>query len=176
MDDDDMDGDAAEPDDEDAADTLVKDEAMVSEASQANGNGDAAFAHLSPLLPPLLALIQPTLLSFPPVGGGASVHAPTTAALGSLHVCALECLHNLVLGLATRGASVGGDKAAGAQVWAQVWAALDAVGAPAAAPGPGQERRGEMWETAAGVLWGVAGIWKGGLVSRNRVSRAALDG
>jgi hypothetical protein len=142
MDDDDMDGDAAEPDDEDAADTLVKDEAMVSEASQANGNGDA----------------------------------PTTAALGSLHVCALECLHNLVLGLATRGASVGGDKAAGAQVWAQVWAALDAVGAPAAAPGPGQERRGEMWETAAGVLWGVAGIWKGGLVSRNRVPRAALDG
>lgn len=48
-------------------------------------------------------------------------------------------------------------------VWRQVWAALEAVGTDV--DGPGQERRREFWEVAVGVLWGVAVVWKGVLVS-----------
>ena len=124
--------------------------------------------HLPPFVPSLLALIQPTTLSFPPLSGGVSPHPPTTSALAAVHIAALECLNNIFLALATSlqsqqaGPSTA-DAAVGAGIWSQIWACLEAIGTDV--NGPGQERRREVWEIAVGVLWGVAGVWKGVLVS-----------
>lgn len=122
------------------------------------------------LVKPLLALIQPTPLSFPPPTGGPSPHPPTTSVLTAIHICALECLNNIFLSLASPArahtplATPGVDRDSGVQIWNEVWLALAAVGTDIR--GPGQERRGEMWAAAVGVLWGIANVWKGVLVSR----------
>jgi hypothetical protein len=117
---------------------------------------------LPSLVSPLLALLQPTSLSFPPLAAP-SPHPPTTSALSAIHIAALECLNNVFLSLATSpNAGVSADKDCGRKVWADVWAALAAVGTE---NGLGQERRQEMWEVAVGVLWGVSIVWKGALVS-----------
>lgn len=117
---------------------------------------------LPSLVPPLLALLQPTSLSFPPLAAP-SPHPPTTSALSAIHVSALECLNNVFLSLATSpNAGVSADKDSGRKVWADIWSALDAVGTET---GLGQERRQELWEIAVGVLWGVGIVWKGALVS-----------
>lgn len=127
---------------------------------------------LPTIVEPLLALIQPTPLSFPPTSGGASPHPPTTSALSAIHICALECLNNIFLSLATparlqsQGFASDADREAGPRIWAQVWRALGDVGTDV--DGSGQERRREVWQIAAGVLWGVAILWKGTLVSRRR--------
>lgn len=114
---------------------------------------------LPSIIEPLLALIQPTALSFPPQGGP-SPHPPTTSALSTLHTCAFECLNNAFLSLA-RPAHVaeGGqtfsndaDRAAGPRIWNEVWRALEVVGT--GIDGPGQEQRREMWQIGVGVLWG----------------------
>jgi hypothetical protein len=117
---------------------------------------------LPALVQPLLALIQPTTLSFPPLAAP-SPHPPTTSALSAIHVAALECLNNIFLALARSGGGSGSaaDTAGGRAVWDAVWAALGAVGTQT---GPGQERRRAMWEVAVGVLWGVASVYRGGLV------------
>lgn len=143
--------------DDDAAMDADADDSMALDAD-APSSGPA----LSPLLAPLLRLIQPTPLSFPPAGG-ASPHPPTTSALGAVHVCALECLNNLFLARATSGAPPPAGAGAGAEAWDAVWAALAGAGTEAA--GPGQERRREVWEVGVGVLWGIGGVWKGVLVS-----------
>ncbi|KAF8346997.1 armadillo-type protein [Amanita rubescens] len=110
------------------------------------------------LVSPLLSLLQPTALSFPPLAAP-SIHPPTTSALSAIHVSALECLNNLFLSLATsQKPSASSDKEAGLTVWNDVWSALKLVGTET---GPGQERRQEMWEVAIGVLWGVGNVWKG---------------
>jgi hypothetical protein len=133
----------------------------------------ASKSFLSPLLQPLLALVQPTALSFPPTsaqGGGPSPHPPTTSALSSIHVCALECLNNLFLALSSAkgvAKAAAADVATGQQVWDAVWSALAAVGTNTT--DLGQERRRDMWDMAVGVLWGIGGVWKGNLV------RLALD-
>ena len=68
------------------------------------------------------------------------------------------------------------DVEGGRRVWDAVWSALGAVGVvfgPAAGGASvdgdgvvaGQERRREVWDVAAGVLWGVGTTWKGALVS-----------
>ncbi|KDQ63136.1 hypothetical protein JAAARDRAFT_120264 [Jaapia argillacea MUCL 33604] len=116
---------------------------------------------LPSLVQPLLALIQPTPLSFPPFTGP-SPHPPTTSVISAIHICALECLNNIFLSLASSPNPVlSGDKEGGARVWDEVWKALAAVGLET---GPGQERRREMWEIGVGVLWGIAIIWRGSLV------------
>ena len=116
---------------------------------------------LPSLVSPLLSLLQPTALSFPPLAA-LSIHPPTTSALSVIHVSALECLNNLFLSLAaSHKSSVSSDKEAGLTVWNGVWSALKLVGMET---GLGQERRQEIREVAIGVLWGVGNVWKGLIV------------
>ncbi|KAF8625190.1 hypothetical protein AX15_005495 [Amanita polypyramis BW_CC] len=112
------------------------------------------------LVSPLLSLIQPTSLSFPPLAAH-SIHPPTTSVLSTVHISALECLNNLFLSLATsQKPTLSSDKQAGLAVWNGVWSALKLVGTET---GLGQERRQEMWEVSVGVLWGIGNIWKGSI-------------
>ena len=111
------------------------------------------------LVPPLLTLIEPTHLSFPPPGSP-SVHPPTTSALGAIHLCALECLNNLFLSLATSSRSLAdAEKVQGATVWSSLWATLNRVGDPGAAKSTKEQKT--FWETAVGVLWGASIVFKG---------------
>lgn len=113
---------------------------------------------LPALVLPLLSLVQPTSLSFPPLAAPSS-HPPTTSALSAVHVSALECLNNIFLSLANSPISnISKDVESGAAVWNSLWTALSLVGTQT---GLGQERRQQMWEVAVGVLWGVGNVWKG---------------
>ncbi|KAF8274277.1 ARM repeat-containing protein [Lactarius quietus] len=115
-----------------------------------------APSFLPTLLDPLLALIQPTELSF----SAPSPHPPTTSALGDIHIAAFECLSNAFLALAAApAAAAAADVQVGQRVWAAVWAALSGAGRPAeAAQG---SARAAVWDVAVGVLWGVGAIWPG---------------
>ena len=136
-------------------------------------------SHLPSILQPLLTLIQPTPLSFPPPPNPTSAaptpmtHPPTTSALSAIHTAALECLNNIFLALAlsvsenSKDASteaIAKDVQSGIMVWDAIWAALGGVGVEGLGA-QGQEKRREVWEIAAGALWGVASVWKGALVS-----------
>ncbi|KIK70596.1 hypothetical protein GYMLUDRAFT_65816 [Collybiopsis luxurians FD-317 M1] len=128
--------------------------------SSAKSEMVASSTILPSLVPSLLTLIHPTSLSFPPLAAS-SPHPPTTSALSAIHISALECLNNIFLSLATSpSASVSSDVEAGLKVWNEVWGALGVVGTES---GLGQERRMEMWEIGAGVLWGISAVWKGTL-------------
>jgi hypothetical protein len=116
---------------------------------------------LTTLVAPLLSLVQPTSLSFPPLSAQ-SIHPPTTSALSAIHIAALECLNNIFLSFATAPIpSVSADPNSGLTVWNGLWSALRLVGTET---GLGQERRQEFWGVAVGVLWGVGRVWKGSLV------------
>lgn len=124
-------------------------------------NGTATASHLPALVEPLITLIQPVRLSFPPAAGQSS-HPPTTSVLSAIHVSALECLNNIFLSLsASPSPGLAAASASGKHIWDSVWAALESVGTEIAR---GQERKQEMWEIGVGVLWGVGNIWKGNLV------------
>ncbi|KAJ6602568.1 armadillo-type protein [Mycena vulgaris] len=152
--------DEDEDGDEDIADEDEDAEAPDMDMDMAvdDAAGDTTAQGLPPLVIPLLALVQPTTLSFPPLAAP-SPHPPTTSALSAIHLAALECLNNIFLALARSGAATS-DVAGGRIVWDAVWAALSAVGTQT---GPGQERRRAMWEVSAGVLWGVASVCRGTL-------------
>ena len=123
-------------------------------------NSNTTF--LTTLVAPLLTLIQPTALSFPPLASP-SPHPPTTSALSALHISALECLNNVFLSLTTScNPSVSSDASSGRTVWDGIWSALGLIGTQT---GLGQERRQEAWNVAVGVLWGIGRIWKGSIVS-----------
>ena len=123
-------------------------------------NSNTTF--LTTLVTPLLTLIQPTALSFPPLASP-SPHPPTTSALSALHISALECLNNVFLSLTTSpNLNVSSDASSGHTVWDGIWSALSLIGTQT---GLGQERRQEAWNIAVGVLWGVGRIWKGSIVS-----------
>ncbi|OCB87063.1 hypothetical protein A7U60_g5798 [Sanghuangporus baumii] len=145
---------------------------------KANGTAHPPLSFLPNILPPLLTLLQPTPLSFPPADTGSAVpllpvHPPTTSALSAIHISALECLNNacLALSIAQADSGSGGsgssvrapqaDVEDGRRLWSAIWSALGSVGLQV---GRGQERRREMWEIAVGVLWGIGGIWKGSIV------------
>jgi hypothetical protein len=133
---------------------------MASGVPQARSEGQSSL--LPSLVPPLLELIKPTSLSFPPLASPSS-HPPTTSALSAVHISAFECLNNIFFSLAADPSpSVIADTSAGTQVWNQIWEALRQVGTDTT--GLGQERRKEVWELAVGVLWGLGNIWKGNLV------------
>ncbi|KAG1749751.1 ARM repeat-containing protein [Suillus paluster] len=124
-------------------------------------NGATIPSHLPALVQPLITLIQPARLSFPPAAGQSS-HPPTTSVLSAIHVSALECLNNIFLSLsASPTTELATATASGKQVWDAVWAALGSVGTEITR---GQGRKQEMWEIGVGVLWGVGNIWKGSLV------------
>ena len=126
-------------------------------------NEGASF--LTTLVSPLLSLVQPTSLSFPPLSAQ-SIHPPTTSALSAIHIAALECLNNIFLSLATVPIpSVSADPNSGLKIWNSLWSALQLVGTET---GPGQEKREEFWEVAIGVLWGIGRVWKGSLVGGAR--------
>jgi len=123
---------------------------------------NSSTTFLTTLVGPLLILIQPTSLSFPPLAAP-SPHPPTTSALSALHISALECLNNVFLSLTTsRNPSISSDASGGRTVWDGVWSALGLIGTQT---GLGQERRQEAWNVAVGVLWGIGRIWKGSIVS-----------
>ncbi|KAK0198737.1 armadillo-type protein [Armillaria mellea] len=149
-------------DDEDEAEVM---EDMDMDMSAINKDKPASeqsetLSLLPSLVPALLALAQPTSLSFPPLAS-VSVHPPTTSALSGIHTSALECLNNIFLSLArVPNTSISSDKDAGQKVWKDVWTALSVVGPEF---GVGQERRREMWEISVGVLWGIGNVWKGSL-------------
>ena len=125
-------------------------------------NGSSSPSYLTTLVAPLLALVQPTVLSFSPLAAQ-SIHPPTTSALGAVHIAALECLNNIFLSFSTvPNLSVTSDTDGGLRVWHGIWSALSLVGTQV---GLGQERRQEFWDVAVGVLWGVGRVWKGHLVS-----------
>lgn len=124
-------------------------------------NGTTTASHLPALVEPLITLIQPVRLSFPPTAGQSS-HPPTTSVLSAIHVSALECLNNIFLSLsASPNSGLAAASASGKQLWDSVWAALGSVGTEITR---GQERKQEMWEIGVGVLWGIGNIWKGSLV------------
>jgi hypothetical protein len=145
---------------DDEVDDTIEAEMTVDDAPQTPTGSPSTF-FLSTLVQPLLTLIHPTSLSFPPFAS-ASPHPPTTSALSAIHVCAFECLNNIFLSIgASPDPAVAADREAGRKVWDEVWRALGVVGIEF---GPGQERRQEIWENAVGVLWGIGNIWKGSLV------------
>lgn len=116
---------------------------------------------LPSLVPPLLSLIRPTSLSFPPLAAS-SPHPPTTSVLSAIHISALECMNNIFLSLATLSdTNLNAEKENGLKIWTDIWASLNLVGTQT---GLGQERRDEYWQVAIGVLWGIGTIWKGSIV------------
>ncbi|KAL1411919.1 hypothetical protein Q8F55_002905 [Vanrija albida] len=155
---------------EDAA----EDEALIAMGRDAPGVAAAApTVKTSATLPTLLgalrlperlsALAQLTPLSFPPTGAEPSLHPPTTAALSTLHLRALEALNNLLL---TAAASLAGgaDPAIAALVpaagvWGTVFGIIASAGEDAAAlTARGQEMRLEILEAALGCAWGVSKV------------------
>ena len=135
-------------------------EMILDDPHSANPANSASVSFLPVLVQPLLALIHPTPLSFPPTGG-LSPHPPTTSAISAIHIGALECLNNIFLSLLTSPHPVvASDTDSGRKIWDGVWSALAKVGTKT---GPGQERRQEIWEAATGVMWGIVGVWRGTL-------------
>ncbi|KAJ7604904.1 armadillo-type protein [Mycena rosella] len=141
-DDEDGDEDIANENDDDAPEMDTDMEMAVDDVA-----GDTPAQALPPLVAPLLALVQPTTLSFPPLAAP-SPHPPTTSALSAIHLAALECLNNIFLALA-RGGGAAPECGRARRVGRRT--------------GLGQERRQAMWEVAAGVLWGVASVCRGAL-------------
>ncbi|KAF8336322.1 ARM repeat-containing protein [Cantharellus anzutake] len=140
----------------------------------AQGNEDEDALHagtpitLLSLSTPLLALIAPTPLSFPPPSLP-SLHPPTTSVLSAIHIVALECLNNLFVKVQGQGEESVKKGAEG--VWNAVWGSLGDVNGPGR-PGLtfgnpavlGTEKRGEAWLVAVGALWGLARVCRGTLV------------
>ncbi|KAH9897678.1 armadillo-type protein [Cubamyces lactineus] len=157
--------DNEEEDDEGMEDAEDIDMTIEADTSAAPGDAPNSPAFFTTLVAPLLKFVQPTALSFPPLGAP-SPHPPTTSALSAIHISALECLNNIFLSMATsargRSSSLGLDSTSGRAVFEAVWGALRLVGTEVSAAG--QERRREMWDIAVGVLWGVGNLFKGALI------------
>ena len=146
---------------DDSAMDDARDDAMAVDDATLEPNNShipAAPSFLPTLLEPLLALIQPTELSFPVP----SPHAPTTSALSAIHIAAFECLSNAFFALAAAPGSAASDIQAGQRVWSTVWAALAGEGnLLQSLQGNAQAA---VWNVAVGVLWGVGAVWTGKIV------------
>lgn len=140
-------------------DAAMEDDMTLDDIAQP-ATGDSHSPCVPALVRPLLALIQPTPLSFPS-SSSPSCFPPITSALSAIHVSAFECLNNMFLSLATRPHSMAADESTGLAIWGEIWASLSKVGLDIS---PGQERKQDIWMIAVGVLWGVSKIWKGKLV------------
>ncbi|KZP25341.1 ARM repeat-containing protein [Athelia psychrophila] len=158
--------------DEEDGDQDIMDEDTEMAIDDAAPATQTSTASLPALVQPLMTLIHPTLLSFPPANG-LSPSPPITSALGAIHLGAFECLNNIFLSLSTSSnAAVSSDGDSGRKIWNEVWAALSAIGAQS---GPGQERRQEIWQVAIGVLWGIGIIWKGSLIPQEEQLSSLLQ-
>ncbi|CDO73410.1 hypothetical protein BN946_scf185013.g44 [Trametes cinnabarina] len=157
-------GDNEDEDDEGMEDAEDIDMENEDQSDEPGAEAPQPPAFFTTLVAPLLKFVQPTALSFPPLGAP-SPHPPTTSALSAIHISALECLNNIFLSMATsargRPSSLGLDPASGRMVFDAVWGALRLVGTEITAAG--QERRREMWDIGVGVLWGVSNLFKGSL-------------
>ncbi|KIJ21986.1 hypothetical protein PAXINDRAFT_124380 [Paxillus involutus ATCC 200175] len=152
-----------EPEGEDAemADDMDEDMSLEENIPSYENTKPSPVVLLPALVRPLLTLVQPTSLSFPPPSTP-SVHPPTTSALSAIHVSAFECLNNIFLSLSTSpNPELATKEDAGRGVWAEIWTALSKLGLDIAR---GQERKQEIWDIAVGVLWGIGNIWRGKLV------------
>lgn len=162
-------------DDEDNEDEVIAEDqperTSAPSSSQAN-----SLNLIATLTRPLLSLAHPTPLSFPQ-SSVPPIHPPTTSALGTIHVRALECLNNLFLGIHTEQVQLPEGAAQQAtEVWRDVWSVLAAVGKQGEwTVGSAVELRKEMWDTGVGVLWGLARIGKGELVSRYLAHSGGLN-
>lgn len=143
------------------SDAPMEDAMDLDQSSQPVAGDLHTSLSLPSLVRPLLTLIQPTALSFPPPSAP-SCHPPTTSALSALHVSAFECLNNIFLSLAAHPHSERcADDSAAQTIWSEIWTSLSKVGVDIAV---GQEQKQVIWEIAVGVLWGVGKIWKGKFV------------
>ncbi|CAL1694663.1 unnamed protein product [Somion occarium] len=176
-----LDGNAHDdgPEDEDMEDQEDNGETENDKISSSENTKSTSTAYLPTLVDPLLPLIQPTPLSFPPLTGGVSVHPPTTSALSGIHICAMECLNNIFWSLAapaltqTQQRSTALDTDSGVKVWDSVWNSLYVVGTEFS--GLGQERRRELWYLSVGVLWAIGLVWKGLLVPNEEQIRILIQ-
>ncbi|KAI6008408.1 ARM repeat-containing protein [Pisolithus orientalis] len=135
------------------SDAPMEDAMDLDQSSQPVAGDLHTSLSLPSLVRPLLTLIQPTALSFPPPSAP-SCHPPTTSAL--------SCLNNIFLSLAAHPHSERcADDSAAQTIWSEIWTSLSKVGVDIAV---GQEQKQVIWEIAVGVLWGVGKIWKGKLV------------
>ncbi|KAG8914469.1 hypothetical protein FRC01_004043 [Tulasnella sp. 417] len=151
-------------DDEDDDDEVIEEEQPERKSAPSSSQANSLNL-IASLTRPLLLLARPTALSFPQ-SSGPPIHPPTTSALGTIHVRALECLNNLFLGIhAEEGQLPEGAAKQATEVWKDVWSVLGAVGKQAEwTVGSGAEVRKELWEIGVGVLWGLARIGKGELI------------
>ncbi|KAI0308362.1 ARM repeat-containing protein [Multifurca ochricompacta] len=156
-------------DNENAMDETPDDSMALDDTpKKTNSHTSNTPSFLSTLLEPLLTLIQPTELSFLTP----SPHAPTTSALGAIHIAAFECLSNAFLALAVSPGSAVSDVSTGQRVWGSVWVALTSVGNPAeVVPG---SARAMIWDVAVGVLWGVGTVWPGKIVPEEGLARVLI--
>ena len=153
---------------EDEDDELEMEDVPIAPKTNGPDSSDKAknyLALVSSLTQPLLALSHPTALSFPPPSTP-PIHPPTTSALGTIHVRALECLNNLFLGLDFDSSSLpSGTAEQVTQVWLQVWEILRAVGVQSEwTIGSGVDIKKDMWDIGVGVLWGLSKLANGVLV------------
>lgn len=162
-----------EMDDEDDDEVIEEQPQPTSATTSSQTNSLNLIATLTR---PLLALARPTPLSFSQ-SSVPTVHPPTTSALGTIHVRALECLNNLFLGINTENVQLpeGAAKQA-TEVWNDVWSVLAAVGKQSEwTVGSAVEVRKEMWEVGVGVLWGLARIGKGELIPDSEQVSALIE-
>jgi hypothetical protein len=158
--------------------TEIVDEARIAERPI---NGTSKLADLPrtsknnlllTLTRPLIKLVHPTPLSFPPGPLEPSPHPPTTSALSTIHIRALECLNNLFLAVeeahSDESTISAEDREDVKVLWNELWRILAAVGKAVkdgkVVASRGLEKKLEMWEISLGVLWGIARIGRGRLV------------
>jgi len=138
-------------------------------------NSESTNTLITLLTGPLISLIYPTPLSFPPSPTDPSPHPPATSALSNIHIRALECLNNLFLAVdeALNGANgkisfTAEDRQGIIGIWNSVWQALGAVGKVVSdgkiTAVKGLERKRELWDLVVGVLWGIGRIGRGYIV------------
>lgn len=137
-------------------------------------NGDLTTNVLPNLIYPLLALTEPTSLSFPPATSP-SPHPPTTSALSAIHICAFECLNNIFLSLASSPhPAISSDVESGKKVWQAVWSSLGHIGEPTTPEAPGGGRK-KLWDIGVGVLWGISIVFKGSIVPEEQHVQTLLQ-
>jgi len=178
------------PEDELDDEMELDDEESIVEETIPSTNGGSSEQRkstnglLGMLSGPLVTLVHPTALSFPPSASDPSPHPPTTSALSTIHIRALECLNNLFLAIdeaQTDGQTSFStqDKEGARALWNELWGALAEVGKVVSGGKivalRGLERKREIWEIAMGALWGVARVGRGYLIPDAEQVQALIE-